>query len=1294
NVTVVYQVCNTLVTPQVCASATVTISVPAAGDQDGDGDPDNTDPQPTNSCVWGIGQVLANTSTTWRNADCDGDGVTNYNEATGADGNPATLADNTDPLSACSLNLGQVTLVATSTGDCDGDGVTNKDEINGIDDNPLTTADNTNPNDGCSYNKVDQVFANTSIAWKALDCDKDGNPNGTDPNPQAATAANDALTAPFGLTSTVSVLSNDDFLPVLSNVVTRTGGTATGTVVFAPTTGIMSYTPSATEPGGPNVTVVYQVCNTLVTPQVCASATVTISVPAAGDQDGDGDPDNTDPQPTNSCVWGIGQVLANTSTTWRNADCDGDGVTNYNEATGADGNPATLADNTDPLSACSLNLGQVTLVATSTGDCDGDGVTNKDEINGIDDNPLTTADNTNPNDGCSYNKVDQVFANTSIAWKALDCDKDGNPNGTDPNPQAATAANDALTAPFGLTSTVSVLSNDDFLPVLGNVVTRTGGTATGTVVFAPTTGIMSYTPSATEPGGTNVTVVYQVCNTLVTPQVCASATVTISVPAAGDQDGDGDPDNTDPQPTNSCVWGIGQVLANTSTTWRNADCDGDGVTNYNEATGADGNPATLADNTDPLSACSLNLGQVTLVATSTGDCDGDGVTNKDEINGIDDNPLTTADNTNPNDGCSYNKVDQVFANTSIAWKALDCDKDGNPNGTDPNPQAATAANDALTAPFGLTSTVSVLSNDDFLPVLSNVVTRTGGTASGTVVFAPTTGIMSYTPSATEPGGTNVTVVYQVCNTLVTPQVCASATVTISVPAAGDQDGDGDPDNTDPQPTNSCVWGIGQVLANTSTTWRNADCDGDGVTNYNEATGADGNPATLADNTDPLSACSLNLGQVTLVATSTGDCDGDGVTNKDEINGIDDNPLTTADNTNPNDGCSYNKVDQVFANTSIAWKALDCDKDGNPNGTDPNPQAATAANDALTAPFGLTSTVSVLSNDDFLPVLSNVVTRTGGTATGTVVFAPTTGIMSYTPSATEPGGTNVTVVYQVCNTLVTPQVCASATVTISVPAAGDQDGDGDPDNTDPQPTNSCVWGTGQVLANTSTTWRNADCDGDGVTNYNEATGADGNPATLADNTDPLSACSLNLGQVTLVATSTGDCDGDGVTNKDEINGIDDNPLTTADNTNPNDGCSYNKVDQVFANTSIAWKALDCDKDGNPNGTDPNPQAATAANDALTAPFGLTSTVSVLSNDDFLPVLGNVVTRTGGTATGTVVFAPTTGIMSYTPSATEPGGTNVTVVYQVCNTLVTPQVCASATVTISVPAAGDQDGDGDP
>ena len=42
------------------------------------------------------------------------------------------------------------------------------------------------------------------------------------------------------------------------------------------------------------------------------------------------------------------------------------------------------------------------------------------------------------------------------------------------------------------------------------------------------------------------------------------------------------------------------------------------------------------------------------------------------------------------------------------------------------------------------------------------------------------------------------------------------------------------------------------------------------------------------------------------------------------------------------------------------------------------------------------------------------------------------------------------------------------------------------------------------------------------------------------------------------------------------------------------------------------------------------------------------------------------------------------MSYTPTASEPG-TNITVVYEVCNTAVTPSICATATVNISVPAA---------
>jgi hypothetical protein len=135
---------------------------------DGDGDPDNTDPAPTDGCVWGPNQVLANTTTAWRNSDCDGDGVTNYKEVTGTDNNPATTADNTNPL------------------------------------------------DGCSYNAVDQVLSSTSAAWKLLDCDKDGNPNGTDPNPKTPTAVADAFTAKYGSATGFNILANDDFLPGLS----------------------------------------------------------------------------------------------------------------------------------------------------------------------------------------------------------------------------------------------------------------------------------------------------------------------------------------------------------------------------------------------------------------------------------------------------------------------------------------------------------------------------------------------------------------------------------------------------------------------------------------------------------------------------------------------------------------------------------------------------------------------------------------------------------------------------------------------------------------------------------------------------------------------------------------------------------------------------------------------------------------------------------------------------------------------------------------------------------------------
>ena len=75
-------------------------------------------------------------------ADCDGDGVTNGDELSPPDGEPAT--DLNDP---CDYILADITLVQTGSyllADCDGDGVTNGDELSPPDGEPAT-----DPNDLC-----------------------------------------------------------------------------------------------------------------------------------------------------------------------------------------------------------------------------------------------------------------------------------------------------------------------------------------------------------------------------------------------------------------------------------------------------------------------------------------------------------------------------------------------------------------------------------------------------------------------------------------------------------------------------------------------------------------------------------------------------------------------------------------------------------------------------------------------------------------------------------------------------------------------------------------------------------------------------------------------------------------------------------------------------------------------------------------------------------------------------------------------------------------------------------------
>jgi hypothetical protein len=910
------------------------------------------------------------------------------------------------------------------------------------------------------------------------------------------------------------------------------------------------------------------------------------------DADGDGtNNDDDDDDPLNPCVDFTAGDEDPTNPIWANADCDGDGVINGNEDT----------DATDPYDSCSLMLASVSQNATDTGDCDGDGVTNADEINGLDGDFSTLGDNTDQLDPCDYNPADQ--GTPGAIWNMADCDEDGNPNGSDPNLIVATATDDAGTATPEMAEFINILGNDDFLinydPAnLGTTaITQTGGTAMGTVMFDANIGELTYTPTFGE-ASTTVTVVYQVCNTDPDPDVCANATVTITVGVA-DQDSDGDgvldsdeamdmTDSSDP-----CSLVLTSVSENATDM---GDCDGDGVTNADEINGTDGDFSTPGDNTNPIDPCSLNLADVSQNATDMGDCDGDGVTNADEINGTDRNFSTSGDSTDPLDPCDYNEADQSAPDA--AWNMADCDEDGNPNGSDLNPIAATATDDAGTATPEMAEFIDILGNDDFLGNLDptnlgfTAITQTGGTAMGTVMFDIDIGELTYTPTVGESGMT-VTVVYQVCNTNPNPDVCATATVTIIIGVV-DQDSDGDgvldsDETTDMTDLNDpCSLVLASVSQNATDM---GDCDGDGVTNADEINGTDGDFSTPSDNTNPIDPCSLNLADVSQNATDMSDCDGDGVTNADEINGTDDDFSISDDNTDPLDPCDYNEANQITPDA--AWNMADCDEDGNPNGSDFNPVVATGTDDEGTAIPNTVVAINILGNDDFLDNLDSenlgttAITQTGGTAMGTVMFDTDTGDLIYTSIFGESGMT-VTVVYQVCNTDPDPDVCATATVTITV-ADQDSDGDGVLDSDEATDLTDLNDPCSLVLASVS---QNAtdmgDCDGDGVTNADEINGTDGDFSTPGDNTDPLDPCELNLVDVSQNATDTGDCDGDGVTNADEINGTDDDFSTPDDNTDPLYPCDFNVVDVTLVATSVG----DCDGDGvtnadEINGTDDDP-----------------------------------------------------------------------------------------------------------
>ncbi|KAI9549915.1 hypothetical protein GHT06_004500 [Daphnia sinensis] len=364
-----------------------------------------------------------------------------------------------------------------------------------------------------------------------------------------------------------------------------------------------------------------------------------------------------------------------------------------------------------------------------------------------------------------------------------------------------------------------------------------------------------------------------------------------------------------------------QDLTKVSAAWKANDCDKDGLTNNEEATGVD-DPSTPANpkgiKTNPLDP----------------DSDGDGVSDGQEA----------LDGTNPNDPCDYKAASQDLTKVSAAWKANDCDKDGiddpatpaNPKGIKTNPLDPDSDGDGVSD--GQEALDGTNPNDpcDYKAASQDLTKVSAAWKSN---------------DCDKDGLTNNEELTGVDD----PATPANPKGVKTDPRNPDSDGDGVTDGKEAldgtNPNDPCDYkAASQDLTKVSAAWKSNDCDKDGLTNNEEVTGID-DPATPAnpkgiktdprnpdsdgdgvtdgqealDGTNPNDPCSFKPASQTLTpsaAWNNGDCDGDGVTNGKE----------KADGTNPLNGCDLKVASRTLPPTD-AWKNGDCDGDGLTNEVD-------------------------------------------------------------------------------------------------------------------------------------------------------------------------------------------------------------------------------------------------------------------------------------------------------------------------------------------------------------------------
>ena len=426
----------------------------------------------SNTAFWQTTDLWNPLAMTLASDDCDGDGVTCEQEG----------KDGTDPNDPCDFIPEHQNCTPSDTwkkDDCDGDGVANGQE----------KEDGTDPLDSCDF-VLEHQDCSVTDAWKKDDCDGDGVSNGqekedgTDPLDPC-----DFVLEHQDCSVTDAWKKDDCDGDGVSNGQEKEDGT---------------------DPLDP--------CDFVLEHQDCSPSEEWKKEDCDGDGVTNEDEKEDGTDPLDSCDYNPESVTLPQTGNYLEVDCDGDGVTNGDEQ----------EDGTDPQDACDFVLESQTVDPSSTwntSDCDGDGVTNEDE----------KEDGTDPLDPCDYNP-ESVTLPQSADWEALDCDGDGNPNETDPDPLMANASDDFGTTPASTEVAINILENDDFLPNndSNNVgvtnLSRIGGDATGTVTFDSETGFVNYIPALSESNST-VTIVYQVCNVLPDPSVCASATIYIEVGA-------------------------------------------------------------------------------------------------------------------------------------------------------------------------------------------------------------------------------------------------------------------------------------------------------------------------------------------------------------------------------------------------------------------------------------------------------------------------------------------------------------------------------------------------------------------------------------------------------------------------------------------------------------------------------------------------------------------------------------------------------------------------------------------